>query len=113
MKAEIKKPIKRVKARKKATKGFKALKSYGVGTDNDGGEEYKLKQIGTATKPLEDGMENLYASWQTDPWSPSPVGPSDPIPVNEHNNIELELLNPGLVHIDLQRVSKLAKQLGM
>ena len=72
-----------------------------------------MMQINAASKPLEDGMENLYASWQTDPWSPSPVGPNDPIPVNEHNNIELELLNPGLVHIDLQRVSKLAKQLGM
>lgn len=110
---EVNKPIKRVKARKKASKGFKALKSYGIGADNDGGEEYRLKQIDAASRPLEDGKENLYASWQTDPWSPSPVGPNDVIPVNEHNNIELELINPGLVHIDLKGVAKLAKQFGM
>eukprot|EP00980_Cylindrotheca_fusiformis_P030376 scaffold24732_cov162-Cylindrotheca_fusiformis.AAC.1 len=112
--SEVKRPIKRVKARKKSTKaGFKALKTYGVGASNDGGDEFKKKQLEAGEADLEDGMEDIYASWQTDPWSPPPVGPNDPIPVNEFNNVELELLNPGLVHINLQRISKLAKQLGM
>jgi hypothetical protein len=111
--SELKHPIKRVKTRKKSTKGFEALKSYGVGASNDGGEDFEKKQLETAEAPLEDGMENIYASWQTDPWSPPPIGPNDPIPVNEYNNVELELLNPGLVHVNLNRIAKLAKQLGM
>ena len=60
-----------------------------------------------------DGKEDIFASWQTDPWSPAPVGPTDPIPVNEYKNIELELLNPGLVHIEERGIAKVAKQLGM
>jgi len=56
-------------------------------------------------------MEDLYAIWQTEAWSPPYVGPNDPIPVNEFRNVELELLNPGLVHIDTRGVAKIAKQL--
>jgi hypothetical protein len=114
-KSELKSPIKIVKARKKAiSKDFKALKSYGVGANNDGSEEARNKILDIASKPLEDaGKEKLYASWQTHPWSPDPVGPSDRIPVNDFNNVELELLNPGLVHINEHHVAKVAKQLGM
>jgi xeroderma pigmentosum group C-complementing protein len=111
---ELSKPIKRVKARSQSNaKSFQALKSYGVGQSNDGTEETRNKIIDDASKALPDGMENLYASWQTDPWSPSPVGPNDPLPANEYNNIELALLNPGLVHIDRRHVAKVAKQLGV
>jgi len=112
--SELGKPIKCVKARKKpASKNFKALKSYGVGVSNDGSEQRRLQEIQDASQPLDDGMDRLYARWQTDPWSPSPVTPTDPIPVNEHNNVELELLNPGLVHIDHRGIAKVAKKLGI
>lgn len=112
--SELGKPIKRVKARKKpVAKNFKALKSYGVGKGNTGSEEQRAQEIAMAEKPLDDGMEDLYAIWQTDEWHPAPVGPSDPIPVNQYNNIELELLNPGLVHIDERGVAKIAKELGI
>lgn len=108
------KPIKRVKARKKPMpKGFKALTNYGVGKANDGSEGARLKEVEMASQPLEDGMEDVYAPWQTDPWSPPPIAPEEPIPVNEFRNVELELLNPGLVHIDEPRVALVAKQLGM
>jgi hypothetical protein len=107
-------PIKRVKARKKPMpKGFKALTSYGVGKANDGSEDFRLKEVETASQPLDDGMEDIYAPWQTDPWSPPPVAPDERIPMNEFRNVELELLNPGLVHIDEPRVALVAKQLGM
>ena len=111
---ELETPIKRVKARMKGvTKSFKALKSYGVGQSNDGSEEARGKIIDKASKALPDGMENLYASWQTEAWRPSVVGPNDPIPTNEYKNIELALLNPGLVHIDERHVAKVAKKLGI
>ena len=58
-------------------------------------------------------MDHLYAIWQTQLWTPDAVGPSDPIPVNQYNNIELDLLNPGLVHIDERGVAAVAKQLGI
>jgi hypothetical protein len=112
--SEVGKPIKRVKARKKPMpKGFQALTSYGVGKANDGSEDFRLKEVAMASQPLEDGMEDIYAPWQTDPWSPPPVAPDEPIPMNEFRNVELELLNPGLVHIDEPRVALVAKQLGM
>ena len=111
---ELQKPIKQVKARKKAApKSFKALKSYGVGKNNDGTEEARLREIEKGSKPLEDGMEDVYAPWQTDPWSPPPVGPDDRIPTNKFRNVELELLNPGLVHVNEHRIAAVAKQIGM
>lgn len=111
---ELSKPIKRVKARKKAaSQNFKALKSYGVGESNDGSEQRQLQDIHHASQPLDDDMERLYAKWQTDPWSPPFVAPTDEIPVNEHNNVELQLLNPGLVHIDQRGLAKVAKNLGI
>jgi xeroderma pigmentosum group C-complementing protein len=111
---EMSKPIKRAKVRKKASGGgFQALQSYGVGTVNDGTEERRAHEIEKATQPLEDGMENLYAVWQTERWEPSPVGPGDTIPVNEYKNIELELMNPGLVHIDQRGVAGVAKKLSI
>lgn len=113
---EISKPIKRVKARKKSSsaKSFQALKSYGVGKDNDGSAEHEQRQIEMGSKELEDNTQvALYAEWQTKAWSPPYVGPNDPIPVNEYNNIELELLNPGLCHVNEPQVAKVAKKLGI
>lgn len=108
-------PIKRVKARRKTTptKAFQALTSYGVGSSNDGSEERRAADIAQGSQPLDDGMVDLFAIWQTDPWSPIPIGPNDAIPVNIYNNIELELLNPGLVHIDQRGASIVAKKLGI
>ncbi len=112
--AELKHPILKTKARKApGGKGFKALKSYGMGVSNDGSEASRQQQIEEASEPLNHGLELLYGSWQTNKWGPPPVGPGDPIPINEHNNIELELLNPGLVHVELYRVAKVAKKLGL
>jgi xeroderma pigmentosum group C-complementing protein len=113
---ELAKPVKRVKARKKPiSKNFKALKSYGFDATNDGSEQQRSEIIRHASQPLEenDGMVNLYAHWQTDPWSPTPVDPTDAIPVNEYKNIERDLLNPGLVHIDARGVAAVAKKLGI
>ncbi|GMI27941.1 hypothetical protein TeGR_g7403 [Tetraparma gracilis] len=60
-------------------------------------------------------VEALYGIWQTDPWKPPAVGASDPIPVNEHGNVELKLLNPGLVHVHLRggRFAKVCKSIGV
>ena len=113
---EITKPVKRVKARAKSSSGasFKALKSYGVGKGNDGSIENENRQLEMASKPLEDKTHvDLFAVWQTEAWSPKYVGPNDPIPVNEYKNVELELLNPGLSHINEPRVASVAKKLGM
>ena len=115
---EIRKPAKRVKARRRPTpKGFKPLRSYGVGAGNDGSDEARRRDIAKGSEfELEEeneGMQNLYAIWQTLPWSPIPVGPNDPIPVNEYNNVELKLLNPGLVHLEEPRMSLVAKKLGI
>jgi len=104
----------KVKARKKpASNGFKALRSYGVGDANDGSEEFRAKQIQEGSEPLGDGKQSLYGSWQADPWGPTPIGPNDPIPVNEYKNVELELMNPGLVHVELHHVAKVAKRLNL
>ena len=113
---EMGKPIKRVKARKKPTPtGFQALHSYGVGHGNDGSEEARQKEIEKAEslENGEDGMKDLYAVWQTIPWSPAPVGPDDEIPINEYRNVELALINPGLIHLDAPRMSVVAKNLGI
>ena len=113
---EMGKPIKRVKARKKPTPTtFQALNSYGVGQGNDGSEEARQKEIEKAesSQKEEDGMKDLYAIWQTKPWSPAPVGPDDKIPINEYRNVELALINPGLIHLDAPRMSIVAKNLGI
>lgn len=109
---ELGKPIKKIKARKQAApKTFKALKTYGVGKSNDGSDEQRLRE--TTLEEDNDGMDKLYAKWQTQPWSPPPIGPQDDIPVNEYKNIELALLNPGLAHIDQRGMAKVAKNLGI
>jgi xeroderma pigmentosum group C-complementing protein len=114
LETELAKPILRVKARKiPASTSFKALKSYGVGVSNEGSEDQRKRDIAVASKPLEDGMEDLYAHWQTETWSPPWVGPTDDIPVNEYRNVELALLNPGLVHIDQRGIATVAKKLGI
>lgn len=113
--SELSNPIKRVKKRAKpsSSSSFKALKSYGVGQSNDGSEATRSKILDAASQPLDDGMEDLYGSWQTRAWKPDYIGPNDEIPFNEHKNIELALLNPGLVHIDKRNVAKVAKKLGI
>lgn len=115
MDSQLARPVRTVKPRRKPMpKGFQALKSYGVGVSNDGSEQSRARDVAAASKPLEeDSMEALYAMWQTAPWSPDPVGPDDAIPTNEFNNIELELINPGLVHVNEPHVAKVAKKLGM
>lgn len=97
------KPVKRVKARKRPDKPqFRALETYTPAVQDVDNE---AKQ--------ESDEDELYAYWQTEAWSPPPVGPNDPLPVNHHNNIELALLNPGLVHIDMKGAAKVAKKLGI
>ena len=107
-KEELKKPAKVVKARKKPVKkGFEALDSYSAkGLDQaESLQKYEEDEY--------DGKSLLYGIWQTDPWSPTPVGIGDPIPVNEHKNIELALINPGLIHLELSRIALVAKRLGI
>jgi xeroderma pigmentosum group C-complementing protein len=112
--SELPNPIKaQTKRKKPPPKGFKALRSYGVGATNDGDPD---RQIELGSIPLDDdddGTDKLYGIWQTDPWSPSYVGPNDDIPTNEFKNIELALLNPGLVHIDQTGLAGVAKKLGI
>lgn len=110
---EGEKPVKRVKARKRASKSFQVLKTYGVGEGNDGSEGRRQQDLVDGSAPLDDDMQDLFAIWQTQKWSPMPVGPNDPIPVNEYKNIELELLNPGLVHVDQRGAAAVAKTLGI
>jgi xeroderma pigmentosum group C-complementing protein len=108
---ELNKPIKTPTKRKKPpVTGFKALRSYGVGETNDGNEQHQMYQ---GSIPLDDDTDKLYGIWQTDMWSPTYVGPNDDIPKNEYNNIELALLNPGLVHIDQSGLANVAKKLGI
>ncbi len=112
-KPELSQPAKVVKARKKPMKkGFQALTSYGTS------KEDQAKNLASGTGDDDegadaDGKSRLYGKWQTLKWSPPPVGPNDPIPVNEHNNVELQLINPGLVHLELRRIAHVAKRLGV
>ncbi|GFH55916.1 hypothetical protein CTEN210_12392 [Chaetoceros tenuissimus] len=106
---ELKNPTKTIKARRKpAKKGFQALTSYGTTT-----ETQEANLAATSATEEDDGMDKLYGIWQTKRWKPHYVGPNDPIPVNDHKNVELALLNPGLAHIELYRIAKVAKQLGV
>ena len=108
---ELTNPIKTPTKRKKPpVKGFKALRSYGVGATNDGSEKRQIEQ---GSIPLDDDTDKLYGIWQTDAWSPDYIGPNDDIPTNEFKNIELALLNPGLVHIDQTGLAGVAKKLGI
>eukprot|EP00978_Attheya_sp_CCMP212_P032915 scaffold130426_cov53-Attheya_sp.AAC.1 len=108
-------PIKLVKARKTPIpKTFKALTSYGVGEGNDGSQEAQQRELNKSNISLQEvDMNRLFAKWQTDPWSPPPVGPNEVIPTNEFRNMELKLLNPGLVHLEEPRMSIVAKKLGL
>eukprot|EP00978_Attheya_sp_CCMP212_P042939 scaffold271346_cov60-Attheya_sp.AAC.1 len=64
--------------------------------------------------PLEEvEMNRLFAKWQSDPWSPPPVGLNEAIPVNEFRNVELKLLNPGLDPLEEPRISFVATKLGL
>lgn len=105
---ELSNPAKIIKARKKpAKKGFQALQSYGTTTKD------QVETLKDFAVDETHGNDKLFAIWQTDPWSPDFVGPNDPIPVNEFNNIELALINPGLEHIELRNIAKVAKKLNI
>ena len=112
---EIGRPAKTVKARKKPSPvGFQALATYGAAVDADqvsgrGG----FGAVGFEEEEENDGMDKLYGPWQTDAWSPPRVAPDDPILKNRHGNIELDLLNPGLVHLDFRGMASVAKRLGI
>ena len=107
---EVARPTRKVKARKRAApSNFRALTSYGV-TDTN---EQSIDPDTPIPDGEDSGMDQLYGVWQTEEWSPAAVGPSDPIPVNEYRNVELALMNPGLVHLELARISKVAKRLGI
>ena len=122
LESQINKPVKILVAKQNINSSsnekhkFKPLKSYGIGLTLD----RSLKQIGREKEKVislqndrVNGDEYLFAVWQTAEWSPSPVSLTDPIPVNEHNNVELELLNPGLIHIDERNMANIAKRLGI
>ena len=105
--AELSKPAKTVKARKKsAPKTFRALTSYGVSDTSE-------QKVDDESYVEDDGMDHIFGRWQTEEWSPEPVGPNDEIPVNEYKNIELALINPGLVHLEVRGIAKVAKKLGI
>ncbi|KAL7466385.1 LOW QUALITY PROTEIN: hypothetical protein ACHAXS_006690 [Conticribra weissflogii] len=112
MESELEKPVKKIKARKKnLTKGFKALDTYGISED---AQAEMLRSLQKHECDDDDNeMDSLYGIWQTVPWTPQYVGPNDPIPTNEHRNIELALLNPGLIHIELPQISIIARKLGV
>jgi xeroderma pigmentosum group C-complementing protein len=110
--SEIEKPVKRVKARKKRQqKGFQALESYGIT------ESAQDEAIASIDEKKDDDdeqvMDDLYGKWQTEPWSPPYVSPSDPIPTNEFKNAEKELLNPGLTHMEQAGLGVIARKLGV
>lgn len=102
---ELDNPIKQVKARRKKSQGFQALESYVDSNE----EALPIKY----SNDEDTEMDNLYGIWQTKPWRPPPVGPNDPIPVNEYKNVELALLNPGLTHMEQPRLSVVARKLGI
>jgi len=105
---ELSNPAKTIKARKKPSKkGFQALQSYGTSTKD------QVETLKDYAVDETDGSDKLYGIWQTYPWSPDFVGPNDPIPVNEFKNIELALINPGLEHIELRNIAKVAKKLNI
>mmetsp|Transcript_4866 Transcript_4866/g.6302 ORF Transcript_4866/g.6302 Transcript_4866/m.6302 type:complete len:903 (+) Transcript_4866:75-2783(+) len=113
-KTEIPNPVKKVKARKKpAKKGFQTLASYGGSASQD---QASILASAIANGDFEEAdktINKLYGVWQTDSWSPPFIGPNDDIPVNEYRNVELALLNPGLIHLELHRIAQVAKQLGI
>ncbi len=112
---EISNPVKKIKGRKKAAKkGFKALSSYGEDDASKTQSEILASSVANGDfEEKEDDKVHIYGRWQTDPWSPAYVGPNDEIPVNEHKNVELALINPGLVHLELHRISLVAKKLSI
>ena len=101
----------KVTAKKKpVTTNFQRMDSYGINID-DQTNDPKLMNL---TKCGESDSEDcLYGVWQTNAWSPPRIMPEDPIPMNEHKNVELELLNPGLRHLEEKQISIVAKQLGV
>ena len=110
--SEIQKPVKKVKARKKPKKkGFQALESYGISESAQDEAIAALDKNGNGEE--DENMDNLYGVWQTEGWSPPYILPSDPIPTNEYKNVEKELLNPGLTHMEQPRLASIAKRLGV
>ncbi|KAL7454047.1 hypothetical protein ACHAWC_005678, partial [Mediolabrus comicus] len=110
--SELENPVKRVKARKKRQqKGFQALESYGI---TESAQDEAIASIDEKKDDDDDQvMDDLYGKWQTEPWSPPYVSPSDPIPINEFKNVEKELLNPGLTHMEQAGLGVIARKLGV
>ena len=102
-----------VKAKIKSTKsdGFQALQSFGVSCLIT--QKQDLLDRKTNNSEKSDRMESLYAIWQTRKQSPPFVSANDKIPVNEYRNVELVLLNPGLVHLRKKRIVNVAKKLSI
>jgi len=110
--SELQKPVKKVKARKKPKKqGFQALESYGITESAQDEAIALLDEKKDASE--DDNMDNLYGIWQTDSWTPPYVTPSDHIPTNEFKNVEKDLLNPGLTHMEQPRLAGIARKLGI
>ena len=99
---ELSKPAKIVKARKK-----EALESYGATTFD------QADGLNLHDKDEDEGKNKLYGVWQTKKWSPPQVGPNDRIPVNQFRNVELAVLNPGLIHLELRQITQVVKHLGV
>jgi len=122
---ELSRAVKVAKKRKaplaKETGGggnFQALDSYvssGKGYDQQREialGEAEAERIKTGAKEAVETID-LFGRWQTEPWSPEFVGENDRIPTNEFGNVELRLLNPGLVHRSEPRMAAVAKKLGI
>ena len=109
--------VSRASRRKGGGKQGFGLSTYNL--DTEGTKESMERQKKLAEEDvIKEGskdkeMEALYGEWQTVPWSPPRVEPGGPIPRNEYNNIELALLNPGLVHMPTVGISRVAKKIGI
>ena len=111
---ELQNPVKKIKARRKKPKikGFQALETYGI-TKSAQSEAIALLDEMKEDAFEDEVMDNLYGEWQTEHWSPPYVSPSDPIPTNEFKNVEKELLNPGLTHMEQSGLAGIARKLGI
>ena len=109
--SQIPNPVKKVTAKKKPIKtNFQRMDSYGINIDDQTNDPKLLNLSKSGESESEDC---LYGVWQTNAWSPPRIMPEDPIPINEYKNVELELLNPGLRHMEEKQMSIVAKKLGV
>ncbi|GMH85676.1 hypothetical protein TrVE_jg6367 [Triparma verrucosa] len=99
---------------------FTALKSYNLdieGTASSASEQRRLAELDASTTSshghLSSSLLDLYGHWQTEPYVLPYINADEPIPKNEYGNIELALLNPGLVHVPITGLARAAKKLGI